>query len=131
MGSRAVQARISALIKAKRRESDIGLREAAEACHVSPSTLSRLERGASASLPDTETLKRLASWLGLTLEQLLKEDTKTAPRSGTPTLSVPETVQVHLRADKNLAPETAEALATMFQLLYEQFRRQDRGHVQS
>src|SRR5947207_479241 len=69
MAARAVQARIGALIRAKRREQDVGLRDAAEACKVSPSTLSRLERGGSASLPDTQTLNRLADWLGLTLEQ--------------------------------------------------------------
>ena len=127
MAARAVQARIAALIQAKRREDDVGLRDAADACKVSPSTLSRLERGGSTSLPDTQTLNRLAEWLGLTLEQLLKEEHSSGRKGSTPELSTPEAVEVHLRADKNLAPETADSLAKMFKVMYEQFRQKDRN----
>lgn len=120
MSSRSALARISALIKAKRREQGYGLRAAAEESGLSPSTLSRLERGASASLPDADTLTKLAAWLGVPIGRLLSEN---EPQGGqeTPDLTTPEVVEVHLRADKRLSPKTAQALARMFRLLYDQF----------
>ena len=117
MGSRATLARISALIKAKRREDGVGLRDAAEGSGVSASTLSRLERGAATSLPDSGTLTKLANWLGLTLSSLLSDKEKTDVVE--PQLTTSEVVEVHLRADKELSPETAKALAEMFKTLYD------------
>ena len=66
-------ARIGALLKAKRRKAGLGLRAAAAECGVSPSTLSRFERGDSSSLPDAETLTKLAAWLNMTVAALLSE----------------------------------------------------------
>ena len=117
MSSRAALAHISALIKAKRREGGIGLRDAAEASGVSASTLSRLERGAATSLPDSGTLTKLAKWLGLTLSSLLSD--KERNHESEPQLTTPEVVEVHLRAAKELSPETAKALAEMFKTLYD------------
>jgi len=116
MSSRATLAHISALIKAKRRENEIGLRDAAGASGVSASTLSRLERGAATSLPDSATLTKIAAWLGLSLAALLSDKTKAV--GSQPELSTPEVVEVHLRADRELSPETAKALAEMFKTLY-------------
>ena len=116
MSSRATLAHISALIKAKRRENEIGLRDAAGASGVSASTLSRLERGAATSLPDSATLTKIAEWLGLSLAALLSDKTKAV--GSQPELSTPEVVEVHLRADRELSPETAKALAEMFKTLY-------------
>ena len=113
-------ARISALIKAKRREKDIGLRDAAAESGVSASTLSRLERGAATALPDGDTLTKLASWLDLPVSSVLT-DKAGKKDNEEPELTTPEIVEVHLRADKKLNPKTAEALAKMFSLLYEQF----------
>lgn len=130
MGSRAVSARIGALIRAKRRElGDIGLRDAADAADLSPSTLSRLERGVGESLPDTETLTKLAKWIGMSVEDLLREPGRPRGRVKAPELTVPETVRVHLRADKNLAPATAESLAEMFKLLYGELTRKHKGQA--
>lgn len=117
MSSKKAVARIGALIKAKCRECGLGLRAAAEECGVSPSTLSRLERSKTASLPDSETLAKLAMWLNVTVGELLTEP---APEGEAPALSTPEVVEVHLRADKRLSPKTAEALARMFKMLYDQ-----------
>src|SRR5437879_3764513 len=100
--------RIALQIRAKRRESGIGLRTAAAESGISAATLSRLERGLFATLPDTPTLTKVAAWLGTSVSELLKEPgqakTKTARES-----TLPEMVEVHLRADKNLPPETAKA----------------------
>ena len=124
MGSRSTMARTAALIQAKLRERGIGLRAAAEESHISSSTLSRLQRGTSSSLPDAETLSKLAAWLGVPLGTLLSDDREMTMDG--PHLSTPEVVEVHLRADKHLSPKTAETLAKMFRLLYEQFSETER-----
>lgn len=118
MTSATPQRRISALIKAKRRETGLGVRAAATASGVSAATLSRLERGVSPNLPDTGTLAKLANWLGTSVNDLLATGGK-QPVGHELEATTPEVVEVHLRADKNLAPETADALAKMFKVLYE------------
>jgi hypothetical protein len=40
-----------------------------------------------------------------------------------PQESMPEIVEAHLRADRNLTPETAHALAELFRVAYTQFSR--------
>ena len=85
--------------------------------------MSRLERGQSAALPDVGTLTKLASWLGMSIGDLINEsapdNTNTPPK-----VTTPEFVEVHLRADKNLTPEAADALATMFKTIYNQVKKQ-------
>lgn len=120
MTYKSALARISTLLKAKRNERDIGLRAVAQESGVSASTLSRLERGVASSLPDADTLTKLASWLNVPIGFLLSEQFKESEESD-PELTTVEIVEVSLRADKNLSPETAEALAEMFRLLYKQF----------
>src|SRR6516162_7474181 len=114
-------ARIGALVKAKRRKTGLGLRAAAAECGVSPSTLSRLERADSSSLPDADTLTKLATWLNITVAALLSEKQK--PTTD-PELTTPEVVEVHLRADKRLSRETASALGRAFRLLYDQLAKE-------
>lgn len=120
MTTRATMAHLSALIKTKRKNADIGLREAAEMTHVSASTLSRLERGLSSSLPDFETITNLANWLDIPVSSVLSE--KDPPKKKNKLeLETPEQIEVYLRADKNLPPETADALYKSFRILYDQF----------
>lgn len=114
--------RIALEIRAKRQESDANLRSAAEESGISAATLSRLERGLSATLPDASTLTKLASWLGTSVDKLLKNDVP-RPRGAPRKNSLPDVVEVHLRAEKNLSPETAKALSQMFRALYEQATR--------
>ena len=108
--------KIAMLIKAKRRESGLGVNAAAAAAGINAATLSRLERQVTPSLPDSSTLKKLAVWLAVSLEELLAVP-KSEGRAPVP--STPEVVEVHLRADKKLDPEKARALAQMFKILYE------------
>lgn len=112
--------KLSALIKAKRREENIGLRKAADDSGVSASTLSRLERGVSEKMPDTTTLKLLSDWLGVSLSDLINEK-KTTKTNKAPQPSTAEQVEVYLRADKKLSSESANALASAFKVLYDQF----------
>lgn len=118
MSSDNVQNRISLLIKAKKRKTGLGVRESAKEAKISAATFSRLERGMSATLPDVATLEKLAAWLGVTLDNLLG-DKKGRTKTPSSDFSTPDLVAVHLRADKNLTPETAKALADMFNTLYE------------
>lgn len=120
MTSRAKIAQLSSLIRAKRKDENLGLREAAKISGVSPSTLSRLERNISSSLPDLETLTRLATWLNVSIDTILGE--QDLIRDDHPVnLDTIDKIELHLRADKDLKPETAEALATMFRTLYNKF----------
>src|SRR5919197_6437394 len=88
---------------------------------VSASTLSRIEN--STGTPDAPTLARLAKWLNVPLERIVG-----APHGqvGEPVVyypqeSTPDIVEAHLRADRNLTPETARALAELFRVAYQQF----------
>ncbi len=117
MPSKSSTAKLSGLIKAKRRENSMGLREAAKDSKVSASTLSRLERGTSTSMPDTETLKNLSDWIGVSLSELVNEK-KSKSGANEPNLETTEQVEVYLRADKNLSTDSANALASAFKDLY-------------
>jgi len=119
MTSRAKVAQLGALIKAKRKEESLGLREAAKVSGVSPSTLSRLERNIS-SLPDLDTLNRITSWLNVSVESVLGNQNLIKDEHPT-VLNTIDKIELHLRADKDLKPETADALATMFRTLYNKF----------
>jgi transcriptional regulator with XRE-family HTH domain len=121
MATRRPQVRISLLIKAKRDETGLGVREAAKAAGISAATFSRLERGVSATLPDVTTLEKVAKWIGISLGELLGE--RAEPHEDPPKVSTPDLVEVHLRADRNLTPDTARALATMFRAIYRQAAR--------
>jgi transcriptional regulator with XRE-family HTH domain len=107
--------KLAALVRAKRGKR--GLRETAkEVGVVSVSTLSRIEQG---KIPDLGTFLRLCHWLGVSLEQFVSESVQVDPQKPTPTISTPEMIVAHLRADRTLDPHTAEALSTMIRLAYE------------
>ena len=116
MSLQTVKNGISLAIKTKKREEELGVRGAAKECGVDASTLSRLENGAYSTLPDAGTLEKLADWLGISVSSLLGGDGNESFKNST----APEVVRVHLRADKNLTPKTAKALADMFEALYKQ-----------
>jgi transcriptional regulator with XRE-family HTH domain len=85
-----------------------GVRQAAIEIGISSATLSRVENG---KLPDLETFSKICKWLKINPNEVLG-------------CSIPETkgvtsghgevvVYAHLRAEKNLNPEIAKALADM------------------
>lgn len=122
------------LIREKRRKESLTLEKAAQQSGISPATLSRLERqteingGNSNSekiirSPDMNTLSAVTRWLGVSLARVSNfESPATAHEiehhEGETT---PDIVAAHLRADRNLDTNTAEALARMFRVAYEQF----------
>jgi transcriptional regulator with XRE-family HTH domain len=117
-------ARLGEIIRAKRQEAGLGLRAAAEESGISASTLSRLERGIGAA-PDAETMTKLSDWLKASVDDLLFGGE--AQFKETEGLSTPEIIAVHLRADKRLSHETAEALVQLFRAAYTQLARDNKG----
>ncbi len=107
--------KLAALVRTKRGKR--GLRETAqEIGGISISTLSRVEQG---KIPDIGTFLRICRWLGVSPEQLVSDAVHVDPQEPAPTVSTPEMIVAHLRADRTLDPHTAEALSTMIRLAYE------------
>jgi len=107
--------KLAALVRTKRGKR--GLRETAqEIGGVSVSTLSRVELG---KIPDLGIFLRLCRWLGVSPQQFVSEAAHVDPQEPAPTVSTPEMIVAHLRADRTLDPHTAEALSTMIRLAYE------------
>jgi len=99
--------KLGEMIKSKR--GNKGLRETAvEIGEVSASTLSRIEQG---KLPDVETFLKLCDWLEVSPEKLKYSQTSSSSESE-------KEIIAHLRADKNLKPETASSLIKMIELAY-------------
>ena len=108
-------------IKGRREETGQSLRDVADITGVSASTLSRIENGTGK--PDADNIARLTSWLDMPIDRVMN---KTAASDVEPVIyypheATPEIVEAHLRADKNLTPETANALSELFRVAYKQF----------
>jgi transcriptional regulator with XRE-family HTH domain len=104
-------------VRAKRRSKGLSIRAAAAEANVSAPTLSRVERG---HVPERDTLLRLARWAGVRIDPVLHEGTARTRNTAVhgPDASTLEAVELHLRADKNLSRDDAEALSEMFRLAY-------------
>ncbi|MGH9821025.1 MAG: helix-turn-helix domain-containing protein [Pyrinomonadaceae bacterium] len=111
-------------IKRRRDELGLSLRDVADVTNVSASTLSRIENGTGK--PDADNIARLTTWLDMPVDRVMKmtqagdevEAVVYYPREATP-----EIVEAHLRADKNLTPDTAKALSELFRVAYQQFSK--------
>jgi transcriptional regulator with XRE-family HTH domain len=101
---------VSERLRRARKQKNLSLRDVANEISVSPSTLSRIERGAQ---PDLATLNKLIDWLGIERSAVFRS----RPRDPRP---VPKQVEVLLRADKNLDPKTAKTLAKIFGTAYKE-----------
>lgn len=99
-------------LRRARRRSGMSLRDVANAIKVSASTLSRLERDAGD--PDLATVNKLIVWLELDRDAVFGVRTRKEERS------TPASVEVLLRADKNLDPQTAKTLAKIFKTAYQE-----------
>ncbi len=104
---------LATLVKSKRGKR--GLREVAQQIteefgEVSASTLSRVEQG---KVPDLDVYMRLCRWLGASPGQFATKASEGME------MSTPEKIEAHLRADRELEPQQAEALAQMMRLAYD------------
>ena len=111
-------------IKRRREELSLSLRDVADVTQVSASTLSRIENGTGK--PDADNIARLTSWLDMPVDRVMKKsgnEDSIEPVVYYPHEATPEIVEAHLRADKNLTPETAKALSELFRVAYSQFKK--------
>ena len=107
--------RLAAELREKRGRQ--GLRSAAEEIgDVSAATLSRVEQG---KIPDLDTFFKLCGWLGKSPQDFTLGAT---PAAGTSAPDTPSLIAAHLRADRTLSKETAEALSTVIRLAYDAAR---------
>ncbi|MFD2788040.1 helix-turn-helix domain-containing protein [Hymenobacter rubripertinctus] len=108
-----------AIVRHREAKKLTGRAAAAEMDNVSPSTLSRIERG---SLPDLDTYMRICRWLEVDPAYFAS----TPPGKKSPSAESPlkkEDIITHLRADKLLTQQTREALITMIEVAYAAARR--------
>jgi transcriptional regulator with XRE-family HTH domain len=113
-------------IRRRREELGLSLRDVADETGGSAATLSRIENGTGK--PDADNIARLTGWLNMPMERVMG-----AQQAGTgdaslaaavhyfPHEATPDIVEAHLRADRNLTPETAKALSELFRVAYAQF----------
>ena len=99
-------------VRRRREELGLSLRDVASKTSVSASTLSRIENGTGK--PDADNIARLTTWLDVPMERILSgrqgQPDAAPPVVYYPQEPTPEIVEAHLRADRNLTPETAAAL---------------------
>lgn len=110
-------------IKRRREELGLSLRDVADVTDVSASTLSRIENGTGK--PDADNIARLTGWLDMPIDRVMNRHTAKNVEAVVyyPHEATPEIVEAHLRADKNLTAETANALSELFRVAYKQFSR--------
>ena len=109
-------------IKRRREELSLSLRDVADLTNVSASTLSRIENGTGK--PDADNIARITSWLDMPVDRVMRSQGSNEGVEAVvyyPHEATPEIVEAHLRADKNLSPETAKALSELFRVAYAQF----------
>lgn len=111
-------------IRRRREELGLSLRDVADVTLVSASTLSRIENGTGK--PDADNIARLTSWLDMPVDRVMKKQGTSANIEAVvyyPHEAMPEIIEAHLRADRNLTPETAKALSELFRVAYTQFSK--------
>src|SRR6185312_15829553 len=108
-------------IRRRRDELGLSLRDVADVTDVSASTLSRIENGTGK--PDADNIARLTGWLDMPIDRVMNRQkaSNVEPVIYYPHEATPEIVEAHLRADKNLSAETANALSELFRVAYKQF----------
>lgn len=114
-------AELGKAIKRRREELGLSLRDVADKTNVSASTLSRIENGTGR--PDADNIARLTQWLDMPVDRLMTKHTngEVEPVIYYPHEPTTDIIEAHLRADRNLTPETANALSELFRVAYEQF----------
>lgn len=98
---------LGVMLKSRRREKRLALRDLADEIGVSLNTLSRVERG---HLPDLKNFQRIADWLEVPVERFLEPIRDEA--------STPEIIARHLRSDNRLSPELASRIANIVEEMY-------------
>lgn len=99
--------RLGAMLRARRRERRLSLRDLAAEIGVSLNTLSRVERG---QLPDLKNFQRIVDWLEVPADSFLEADTEAT--------STPDVIARHLRSDRRLSADAAARIAEIVEEMY-------------
>jgi transcriptional regulator with XRE-family HTH domain len=99
--------RLAEMLRARRRQKRLSLRDLADQTGVSFNTLSRVERG---HVPDLRNLRRIAEWLDVPVEMFLEPEE----------VSTPEVIARHLTSDRRLSPQAATKIAELVESMYRQ-----------
>jgi transcriptional regulator with XRE-family HTH domain len=97
---------LGAILRARRREKHLSLRDLGAEIDVSVNTLSRVERG---HVPDLRNFLRIVDWLEVPAERFL-ESAREA--------STTEAIARHLRADRRLPEKAAAQIAEIVEEMY-------------
>jgi transcriptional regulator with XRE-family HTH domain len=98
-----------------RKQRNLTLQALSKLVGVPVSTISRIERGGAENV-ESNNLLTLSRWAAFPLELFFPNNESQNAVSA----SVPDVVEIHLRADKSLDNTTAIILAKMFRAAYEQ-----------
>jgi len=101
--------KLSSMIKSKR--GNKGMRDVSKEIGVSAPTLSRIEQG---KVPDVDTFIKLCEWLEVAADSFTKSGSKSI-KSIKPGKSA---LVAHLRAEKELEPDTVNMLLKMIDFAY-------------
>ena len=106
---------LHAALDAQRRSRELSWRQVAIKAQVSPSTFTRLSQG---KRPDVTSFAALIRWLGISPDRFLrginlKEDEHS---------DLVMVISTHLRARKELSPESARALEEIMRIAYERLK---------
>ena len=104
-------------LDAKRKARGISWRKAADEIGVSASTLTRMAQGAN---PDVAGFGKMVRWLGESADQFVGGPKKVRRSDKPEDLRV--VVSRHLRASKELSPESAKALESIIDAAYSQMK---------
>jgi transcriptional regulator with XRE-family HTH domain len=97
---------LGAALRARRSEQELSLKDVEAAISVSAATLSRIERG---HRPDTNVIGKLAEWLGVNVTTAGEQTSEIRTDE-----DLKNQIAVHLRANKRLSPEVANAIVHSF-----------------
>jgi transcriptional regulator with XRE-family HTH domain len=110
--------RLGRLIRRKRNNESLSLRQLAEITELKIPTLSRIERGECKDI-ESSTLLALCGWLQCDPETLRTQKAQPLVRDGKNIEQTPDILDVYLRADKNLDASTVEDLSLLFRTAYQ------------
>jgi len=111
-------------IRAKLDVDHLTLDQAAEQIGTSAASLSRILN--RKSTPNSDSFALLTAWLGVPTQRFMEQPPEVEAHNIAHYVSesTPQIVRAHLRADKNLSPETASALSEAFNALYRHYSQQ-------
>lgn len=115
--------RLGSMLRTRRREQRLSLRDLAAKIGVSLNTLSRVERG---HVPDLRNFQRIIDWLDVPADSLLVAEADS--------IVTPEVIARHLRADRLLSAEAAIRISEIVEEMYHKLagrRRPLRVHLRS